>query len=742
MDLDSIEEDFVAVDVQPEEPQADAQPAIPLRPSLITALSELIATFDEKYPTIPPAGSLHPFSPTPPDTEVLESILRVAPMITASLASVAQANIHPRFILRTKEYTNHADAWLKSQIKVGSLFRQLPKRKPNYAADLPLEPALIPAWLLDEVMSLLTSVGMDVFKDDGAEGRVKFLGGGKVLVIDIEFVLIPAPASTPPLEASSSSTTDKVLQLLSIKTTHGTSESSTHNAGDERSSLDTLLYTSLSRFLKEAQSTSPDSVRLQNLADAFKQHAKYLMTLDGLANAEAALGTGDRWFKEADEEGKIAANLATREAEALASSLAGSAAPLDVLIHRGHGYPLPYLTSPFLAFLIGLPPRIYLSMLKAQAAQSSKSTDKSTVDIPTKIIRECIFDNQSPCTLATLKLSSTTDTPNSSTHLTTLLPPSFPLLSDQLDFAALLSGDPLSTALPEPTHGIPPEHLNRLFPTVTETTSETDPLQVIAPPVKGYILDFGSKGVVMRRDAMHRLSGGMDLGMDLEGALGGMDGGFGNFGPSWVDLLVDSKAILHSTKNNQKAYGSNPAVQHLLATPTDPGFVLGSIRVNRMSDVWRILEIVKEQAWLNETLRSFQWQIDTSSVDGEAKVAEGPKLLTDEEELEALLKGSQSPTSVPVQINVRATSINYIIPLPLPDSPLLMLSVAFDPMLPKGIRVDSDLVTPSLADPAIVKISQALQEWKDSMAEVVRRGGASVLAGWIWQKVQERNQVL
>lgn len=113
MDLDSIEEDFVAIDVQPEEPQGDAQPAVSLRPSLIMALSELIATFDEKYPVIPSAGDLHPFSPTPPDTDVLDSILRVAPMITASLASVAQTKIPPRFILRTKEYTNHADTWLK-----------------------------------------------------------------------------------------------------------------------------------------------------------------------------------------------------------------------------------------------------------------------------------------------------------------------------------------------------------------------------------------------------------------------------------------------------------------------------------------------------------------------------------------------------------------------------------------------------------------------------------------------------
>ncbi|KAG9046628.1 hypothetical protein FS837_003950 [Tulasnella sp. UAMH 9824] len=741
MDLDSIEEDFVAVDVQPEEPQADAQPAIPLRPSLITALSELIATFDEKYPVIPPASDLHPFSPTPPDTDILESILRVTPMITASVASVAQANIHPRFILRTKEYTNHADTWLKNQIKVGSLFRQLPKRKQNYAADLPLEPALVPAWLLDEVMSLLTSIGMDMFKEDGADGRVKFLGGGKILVVDIEFLLTPVSSSNA---EGSASTTASGLQLLSIKTTRG-SESSASSTGEERSPLDTLLYSALSSFLKEAQGPSPDCLRLQQLADSFKEHAKSLMLLDGLANAESSLGTGDRWFKETDDEAKIVLDLASRESQALASSLGSSSAPLDILIHRGHGYPLPYLTSPFLTFLVGLPPRIYLSMLKAQSAPSSTSSQQNSLDIPPSILREYVFNNRSSCTLATLKLSSTTDTPNSINHLATLLPPTFTLLSDQTDFTALLSDD-FSATLPESTHGIPQEHLNRVFPTVAEPAPESDPLQ-LNPPVKGYVLDFGGEGVVMRREAMHRLSGGLDLGMDIDGGLGSMDGGFGNFGsPGWVDLLVDSKAILHSTRyvSHVKATGSNPAIQHLLSPPTDPGFVLGSIRVGRMSDVWRVLEIVKEQAWLNETLRSFQWRIDSTTAKDEGKAAEAAKLLSDEEELEALIQGSNVPTSIPVQISVRGTTINYTVPLPLPDSPLLMFSVSFDPTAPKGVRVDFDIAAAFLESQtsSIEKISQVVLEWKVGMEEVVRRGGASILAGWVWRKVQERFQVI
>lgn len=95
------------------------------------------------------------------------------------------------------------------------------------------------------------------------------------------------------------------------------------------------------------------------------------------------------------------------------------------------------------------------------------------------------------------------------------------------------------------------------------------------------------------------------------------------------------------------------------------------------------------------------------------------------------------PTSMPVQISVRGTTINYTVPLPLPDSPLLMFSVVFDPISPKGVRVDLDIATEDQTS-SIEKVSQVIHEWKGGMEEVVRRGGASILAGWVWRKVQER----
>lgn len=114
MDLDAIEEDnFAVVEPQAEESsQNETHKLAQLRPSLLTAVSELIATFDEKYPTVPTPSALHPFSPTPPDTDILDSIIQVAGAITTSLASHVPAT-DPRFVTRAQEYTSHADTWLQ-----------------------------------------------------------------------------------------------------------------------------------------------------------------------------------------------------------------------------------------------------------------------------------------------------------------------------------------------------------------------------------------------------------------------------------------------------------------------------------------------------------------------------------------------------------------------------------------------------------------------------------------------------
>ena len=57
-----------------------------------------------------------------------------------------------------------------------------------------------------------------------------------------------------------------------------------------------------------------------------------------------------------------------------------------------------------------------------------------------------------------------------------------------------------------------------------------------------------------------------------------------------------------------------------------------------MSDVWKVIEIVKEQAWLNDLVQSFEWTTQPESV---AVEREGSALgVSDDEELAALLQGT------------------------------------------------------------------------------------------------------
>lgn len=113
MDLDAIEEDtFQNVEPEVDEAAKSTQKATQLRPTLLSTISELITSFDEKYPIMPAPSTLHSFSPKPPDTDTLEGILRASGVIATTLASHIPS-VDERYELRSREYTNHADAWFQ-----------------------------------------------------------------------------------------------------------------------------------------------------------------------------------------------------------------------------------------------------------------------------------------------------------------------------------------------------------------------------------------------------------------------------------------------------------------------------------------------------------------------------------------------------------------------------------------------------------------------------------------------------
>ena len=82
----------------------------------------------------------------------------------------------------------------------------------------------------------------------------------------------------------------------------------------------------------------------------------------------------------------------------------------------------------------------------------------------------------------------------------------------------------------------------------------------------------------------------------------------------------------------------HPPLRLTLAVPDEPGFLLERVQVYNMQEVWAVLEIVREQCWLNEILNGIAWvpEIDAGPPVGDSHEAEAT-----EEELRALLSGQR-----------------------------------------------------------------------------------------------------
>lgn len=313
--------------------------------------------------------------------------------------------------------------------------------------------------------------------------------------------------------------------------------------------------------------------------------------------------------------------------------------PLDLFLNRAHPLALPYLVSSSVSFLVHLSPRSYLTMLQTKS-ETSVSSSSTMLDPPISNIRDFCRKGTNLRTsdvLVTLELSSG-NTPQS----TSILTPSFPLLYDPLH--------------PNPVtdYAIPDSHLTHAF-----TSNDTH----------HFVLDLGK--LVMRREAMCAFTvGDLMFGMNLGG---GYSPSYGCL--SWLDLLVSS--IRHRSSNSN-TYATtrmvqsrirpntiiqrsvpicpaccvypltpkqtnnssllHPPVKFTITNPTETGFIFGKIRVSRIAEVYRILELVREQAWLNDVLKSFEWSDEPHSL---VLNNPGPEDIEqdDEEALEQLLKG-------------------------------------------------------------------------------------------------------
>lgn len=537
---------------------------------------------------------------------------------------------------------------------------------------------------------------METFKDDSREGDViAIVLGGKVVVVDIDFAFDRENPLKP------------IIKVLNVKTSYAiASNGSSHN--DPRSvSLDTCLAESIQNFCIEVQRDENVRSPLEaaRLGKNVLEQLKYLVVLDALAQSG-----GIKWFVDIHELGHVLEEFAKSEAKSVASSLSVARAPLDIFLLRSHSLPLPYTVSPSVSFLTYLSPQAYLSLLH-EAPSKAVDEHASYLDISLPHLRSNLTNGTKGATISTLLIKTF---PEGHIPLRSM---SIPGLTERPTFH-------LGSNRPTAEHAFP------------RSTDEVSGLHI-------WMLDFtqGGKypGIVMSQSRMREI----EL---IVNPLSGMEGD-SHMLPfrtgSWVDLLLNP-GTLESSETYTSVYtsptGLHPPLHLRLTAPEEPGFLLQQVPVQNMREVWGILEVVREQCWLNGILSGRDWSFDKL----ESGLGDGVMTTeVKEEELQAILTGTYPTHRIPVNVSLPSSSVDPIfvesdldsmsmsvprrpkITMTFPERPpmsgLVEITVTFDESKPRGVAVE-------------VRGAMGADIKLDVLEEISRRGGTLGLCGRVWIK--------
>ncbi|KAK7057414.1 hypothetical protein R3P38DRAFT_3252526 [Favolaschia claudopus] len=646
-----------------------------------------------------PTSDAHPFSPSAEAScTMLANLIQTAGQLSSSLDSYLTVPLtNPKLVSLLRQQASISQTLHASNQNIQQTIDALRKRpRTNYGEDIPVEPTAIVGWCIERLESWAKSVGMETYKEDGREAGM--LLAGRVLVMEVEFAINREDALNPKLD------------VASVKTSYAIPNSESGSV-----SLDTFLARTIQDFCNELK--KPEEVRdpreVAKLGAGVLNQLRYLIMLDQLAARKDDGGV--RWFVDIDQMCSILENFSKSEAEAVASSLAVERAPLDIYLLRSHALPLPYLVSPSITFLVYLSPQVYLSLKTSTAASLFKSDEAKlpSLDIPFDQLRSCLSTPRKGATLATLLLT--------------------PLNDSQL-FPASLS---MTSLISRPTFPLVPSglELEHVFPQMAELTSESDAQHV-------WVLDFThggkSPGVVVSQSRLremelvvHPLSGMDTMGMGM------MSFGTG----SWVALLLNPSNPVSSERYTavyRSPTSRHPPLQLRLTLPEEPGFLLGKVPVHSMKEVWGILEVVREQCWLNEILLSCHWT--TEGITKDADLVAVDETDATEDELQAVLTGSMAPRKIPVNVSLperpdplfdptldtisippvdRRTRILMTCPERPPISGVVEITVAYDETKSRGVSVE-------------LSGAMGCELNSDTLEEIARRGGAFGLAGRVW----------
>lgn len=147
---------------------------------------------------------------------------------------------------------------------------------------------------------------METFKDEGKEGIVTVLLGGKVVVIDVDLSIDRSKPDSPQ------------IRNVNAKISYATMNHSS-NGGNANGSpyLDRSLSKCIQNFCDKVQDVDPDPVKAAACLKLILEQLQYLVLLDGLAERKDSAGV--KWFIDLDDQWPMLENLAKEEGTVIAS---------------------------------------------------------------------------------------------------------------------------------------------------------------------------------------------------------------------------------------------------------------------------------------------------------------------------------------------------------------------------------------------------------------------------------------
>ncbi|KAG1777656.1 hypothetical protein EV702DRAFT_1099812 [Suillus placidus] len=578
-------------------------------PSLLTAVHDVLV---QSALPVQATESAHPLSiEYTTVTAQLGAVINTTHRLNHALSQLNDLPLGEnatKFVALMKEHTALTSSINQSAAASASLSSLLRgDNRAIYPDTSPPHPAKIAEWG--------RNLGMEVFVD----GSTTVLAG-KVLVLDVD-----------------------INDHVAVKTSFANNTNSNGNSS-AAPELDAFLAREVTRWINAARcaagidtavgySREDPAIEAARRSRAIQEHLRYLMTLDGLAAAENEKGL--RWFME-----PVVVSDHIRK-----QVVSPRMQTLDKFLTQ-HALPLPFLVTPSLSFMVWLSPRGYLQLLRS--SPPSKQSSLWNIDVPIAHLKTSLLDILEDVTIATLRLVPCAEVAKSKINSSDV-PGDHTLLSAPsqmwvLDFTAKL-----------PQNGV---------------VMCQNRMRVIQGIIESRPIDLISMGSMSSMGSISSLGNMSNINFGEFGVAS--TNGSGGAGRSWVDLLVNKNSSAeYYTATYKSPNDIHPPLHLRLLAPLEPGFLLQRVPVKSVMQVSRVLEVVREQCWLNESLSILQWSPETQVLQSPQRLSNAQQGTQPEDTasttlLASVLAGTVAPQSIPVNVY-------------LPFSPLSALSQPADP---------------------------------------------------------------